>query len=207
MARVKLNPIFMSIRDKIGGLVLNEIEGDIFLKMKGENDSNTPEQEEVRNAMIQMGKDWKQLRGVIQEAWILAAKEGKKKRMKGYATFVSANSTLQREGKPLELCPEMEIEPLEKITAEPGAAPGEITVAFTPAPNAKHVTFFTQAVEEGIAGGKIRRFDAGANTASPFTLTGLEAGKTHFIYAVLTDAAYVEATEISASVSAQGTAA
>ncbi len=208
MAKVKFNPIFRSIRNSVGDLVLTEYDGAHFLRMKGENTSNTPDQEDQRNAMKQIGKDWKQLKGVIQEAWKKAAKERKKKRMNGYTTFMGDNLNLQREGKPLELCPESEIEPLKKLTAEPGAAPGEITVAFTPAPGAMHLTFFTQAiVEENLAGGKMLRHDAGANAASPFTLTGLEPGKDYFIYAILTDAAYADAKELSASVSAQSPAA
>ena len=91
---------------------------------------------------------------------------------------------------------------LVNLTAAPGTSAGEIVCTFLPAEEGCHITFFTRKEEEPGIKSPIMRHDAGADTVSPFTISGLEPGANYSIYAVVTDAEYDNALTVSQSVSA-----
>ena len=129
-----------------------------------------------------------------------------KKRMRGYAAFIGANVNKQRAGEPLELFKPLGETPLQNLTAAPGTAAGDIRATFNPVSGGKHVTFFLQKKENGVAVEPIIQKDGGANTASPFMIKALETGKEYYIYGIITDAAYDESTSVSEARTAIATA-
>ncbi len=202
MSTIRLSSMLRDARKKMGDVVYSKWKGINYTRgLSRPSGEPTEKQKSVRHAFGKLVKDWKQMNGVMHRSW--AAYAGNKN-LTGFNAFMGANAVLQKSGKPLELFSEMGVEPLMNFSASPGPAPGEIQCSFlhSEGPPGKHVTFFTQKKENGTADGKFRRYDGGAGTPSPFTVTGLEPGMEYFVYAVATEAAYPEATACSASESA-----
>lgn len=160
---------------------------------------NTENQAAVNRAFSSVAADWKYLGGVINTSWENMAGDST---ATGYNEFIGENVQRRRAGEPLLLCPGMGEELLMNFTAAPGNAAGSITCAFLAPEAGCHVTFFARRVTEPGVKSPVTRHDAGADSSSPFTITGLEPGIEYHVYAVVTDAAYETATTISQSVAA-----
>ncbi len=198
MAEWELSPAFTKVRKRLGNMVFYEIDGiPRARKRPSRREKNSPAQDEVNTAFGKVGGDWKYLEGIIQASWDAIA--DRKKRKTGYSLFVGANTTPQRKGEPLALSRPLGEQPLAGFRAQPGNAAGEINCEFAwSAANAgKHVTFFIQKKEKGLAAGEIVRVDGGADPVSPYTLNGFEPGSEYFVYALVTDRAYGEAQTVS----------
>ncbi len=205
MSEVELNPTFDGFRKKLGRIVYVNIDGDTFARRyRKPKNPNTPAQIEVRESFKKLSEDWKMMDGVLKQSWSEIAK--RKKRVKGYNAFIGANSTRQRAGEFLVLCPALGIQDTLPFTPSPGPNPGEISLTFTPANGGRHLTVFSQIKEEGRASGPLTRHDAGADAPSPYLVTGLESGREYHLYAVLTDAPYETAARVSASTGGAGMA-
>ncbi len=202
MGKLKTNVAFKSFSNKIDGLVYYDREGDPCVRMPGRRvDPNTPKQKRVRQAMRRNINVWKQLDPIIIEAW---KSHGKRRRLSNFARFVEENGARQRLGEVLNLCLEYGMETFLTFAARTGNAAGEIVCEFAigEMEEKPFVTFFAQKRERGIGVGALIRFEAGDNAASPYTLTGLDAGGEYFIYAILADAPLAEATVVSATAGA-----
>ena len=187
----------------IDGFVYYMRNGTTYIrKYTKARDVNSPAQQAVREAFSRVIAIWKKNRGLMRSTWELF---GKKKDLSGYAAFIGANANALRFGKPLSLFKEMGIEDEPENFAATAGGTGEIVCSFEGDANGHHLTLFTQRKENGVADGKIRRFDAGSGISS-FTLKGLEPGMEYFVYGLFTDAPYAEATIASASVAARATA-
>ncbi len=204
MADTKLNPIFEGFSKKIGNLVFCERNGKTIVRRLGEyHDAKSEAQMAQRGAFSDIAGDWGSLAGIIQKSWKEFAR-GKK--MTGYNAFMKANSSRQRTGQPLELSKPMGEERLDGFTATSGESSGEISFAFTPLAAGRHLTLFLQKRVDGMGEGPFVRHNCGADPVFPLSVSGLEAGGSYFIYAVVTDRPYAEATTVSASVSAAASA-
>lgn len=160
---------------------------------------NTENQVAVNRAFSTVITDWKYLTGIIRNAW---SSSSDNPNVSGYNLFIAENVTRRRAGEPLMLCPGMGQELLMNFTAAPGAAAGSIACSFLPPEQGCHVTFFTRRVTMPGEKAPVTRHDAGTGAQSPFTITGLEPDAGYHVYAVVTDAAYEEASTISQSVAA-----
>lgn len=200
MARIKLPSYIKEGHGRMDDAVIVTMpNGESYMKPYKKVVSRTENQIEVRNAFRTVVSDWKYLEGIISNAWDFATKG---KNASGYNAFMGVNITHRRAGEPLELCGDMGEEMLKNFTAAPGTAAGEIMCQFLPAEAGCHITFFARKeVEPGIKS-PISRHDAGADTESPFTITGLETGARYYIYAIVTDAQYDAALSVSQSVAA-----
>ena len=203
MAKAKTTVNVPEISRNIDGFVYYMRNGKTYIrKYTKARDVNSPAQQAVREAFSRVIAIWKKNRGLMRSTWELF---GKKKELSGYAAFIGANANALRFGKPLSLFKEMGIEDEPENFAATAGGTGEIVCSFEGDANGHHLTLFTQRKENGVADGKIRRFDAGSGISS-FTLKGLEPGMEYFVYGLFTDAPYAEATLASASVAARATA-
>ena len=203
MSKVDMNPVFEGFARKIGNLVFFNRKGETFARrFTPPTDRKSPGQLSVRQAFAYVGDLWKGSNGVMRKSWENFAR-GKK--YTGYNSFIAANVPRKRSNRALELFKEMGQEPLMDFTAQTGALAEQVTASFTMPQGAegKHLTVFAQVNENGAEYRPLRRFDLGAGAASPVAIDGLEPGKQYYLYAVLTDAAYNEATSVSESVSAE----
>jgi len=199
MADAKINPVFEGFSRKIGDLVFVHSNGKTFVRRKGNpGNPKTPKQMGVRNSLSELVIDWSSLNGIMHEGWKLW---GKKKKMKGNNVFASENFQKQRTGVPIQLFRAVGNLKLISFTAEPGAS-GEITCRYTidGITTGLYIYFFTKKQSDGIAAGDIVMHNGGSNPVSPYTITGLEPGTGHYIYAVVTNGEYSSATEVSASI-------
>lgn len=218
MAEFELSPAFEKVRRKLGNMIFYVSEGDVFARKRGgKQNGATPAQEVVREAFTELAGSWKYLEGIVQDSWNAAAK--RKKRLKGYSAFLGANIDRQRKARPLELAKSFGEKALVSFGAQAGAASGTIDCSFVKnASDAdKYVTIFHQKKAnaanggagtdatggddadgfDGDAGNEIVRVECGNDGASPVTVSGLEPGAEYFLYAVVTDSAYGEATAVS----------
>jgi len=200
MARIKLPSYIKEGSGRMDDAVIVTKNGTSYMMVyKKYSRGNTASQAAVNQAFSTVIADWKYLRGIIRDAWNSSSENGN---VSGYNLFIGENMTRRRSGEPVILCPGMGEEILMNFSAEPGTCAGEVICSFLPAETGCHVAFFSRKETAPGENSVITRHDAGANPSSPFTITGLEPGAQHHIYAVVTDAAYDEAKTISASVAA-----
>lgn len=205
MSTVKFNPVIDSFSRAIGNLVFLAYDGVPYVKSKViPANPNSPAQQEVRGAFAALGPVWRQLAAIMKAAWHAHSKKGKRRRMRGLATFMAANARKQRLGEPLVLCPGLGEEALSSFSAASGSVAGSIDCSFARAPSGegKHITLFVHRKENGHANGELAKIALGANQQSPYTIANLDSGSQYFVYAVLTDKALEEAETVSASSSA-----
>lgn len=197
MAKAKTTVSVPEISRNIDGFVYYSRFGKTYIRpYKPKSGGDTPKQHAVREAFTSVVAIWKKNKGVLQTSWRVFAK--KKNKMTGFNAFVGANAKFQRDGEPLKLTRALGIDDeLENFTAAPGGA-GEIVCSFEGSANGYHLAVYTQKKENGVAEGKIKRYDAGAGLTA-YTVTGLTTGEEYFVYGVFTDAPYAEATKVSAS--------
>ncbi|MBP7584839.1 MAG: hypothetical protein KBA61_12430 [Spirochaetes bacterium] len=205
MGKVKTNAAIKGFSNNIDGFVYYERDGRTLVRpYRKPANPNTMKQKKVRSAFLALVEAWKHVDGILRESWRI---EGRKKKISGYCAFLGRNANFQRSGAPLALSVGNNgMAAPSELVAATGANPGEIQVSFQPVNGGHHLAIFTQKKENGAAGGPLARHDAGGNAASPFTVAGLEAGKTYHVYAVVTDEAYDAATGISASSAAEAVA-
>lgn len=202
MGKVRTNAAIKGFSNNIDGFVYYERDGRAMVRpYRKPSDPKTVKQRRVRAAFLAISETWKQVDGILRESWRL---EGRKTKISGFNAFLGKNANLQRAGEPLKLCTGSNgTAPVADLAAAPGANAGEIQVSFTPVNGGHHLSVFTQKKETDMARGPLARHDAGENAASPYTVRGLEPGQTYHVYAVVTDAAYADATEVSASAAAE----
>jgi len=198
MADVKINPVFEGFSKQIGDLVFFQSNGKTFVKRKGNpGNPKTLKQMGVRNSLSELVRDWSSFDGIIPAGW---QEWAKKKKMKGNNLFVSENFENQRAGLPIQLSKPIGNLKLTEFSAVAGSS-GEITCQYTIKDGSagKHIYFFTKKQVMNMAAGEITIHDGGADPSSPFTISALEPGAAYYIYAVITNADYDNATEVSAS--------
>jgi len=203
MARIILPSYIKEGHGRMDDAVLAKWKGVTYMKPYKKSVSRSEKQVFVRKVFKSLSADWKSLTGIIRGSWEFFV-QGKS--LTGLNAFIAANFNHRRAGEPLELCPAMGEEILMNFTAEAGSAPGEITCSFLQPAEGCHITFFTREVTELDTQPGFMRHDAGAGSVSPFTLTGLEQGAQYHVFAVVTDAEYVNASTVSVSVSASAEA-
>lgn len=207
MATIMFNPLVDDARRKVGRIVLSKWKHTNYAR-KYTMPGGVPsaKQLEIRSAFSILVEIWKSFNGVLHASWDKYAKN-LDLNMTGFNSFVGKNSARLRNAEPLELFKESGEMPLDSLAAAAGAS-GSIVCAFTKPANSasKHVIFFSQKLINGKETAEIKRHEAGANPASPFTITGLEPGEAYLVYAVVTDNAYADAKTVSAALSAAATA-
>ncbi len=199
MADVKVNPVFEGFSKQIGDLVFFQSNGKTFVKRKGNpGNPRTLKQMSVRTSFSELISDWSSLTGIMHEGWNL---RGKKKKMRGNNVFVKDNFQNQRIGSPIQLFHAVGKLVLSNFSAAPGSS-GEILCSYTNSGvNAgNNIYFFTKKLTMGIASGEIVMHNGGDGTLTQHTITGLEPGAGYCIYAIVTDAEYSIAVEVSASI-------
>lgn len=200
MGKVRTNIAFKGFSNIIDGLVYYERYGRTCVKAYVKpTDPRTPAQMKVRGALRGLAALWRQMDGIVKESW---KSRGRKSRISGYFAFVAENAVKQRDGLAILLCAGHGMEGPERFTAKAGKAAGSIDCEYSAGEGAGdfRVYFFAQRTEKDLSGGNLGRFDGGA--AGAFTVTGLEPGAEYHVHALLTDAAYDEATMVSESLSA-----
>lgn len=204
MARIKLPSYIKEGHGRMEDAVIVTRKNTTYMMAYNYNPrGKTEKQKEIQNAFKTVVADWKCLDGIIKKVWDLYAKDTNGS---GYNIFVGDNVPHRRAGELLELCKGMGEEILMNFEAVPGTSAGEIVCTFLPVEAGCHITFFTRKeVEPGIIS-PVSRHDAGADPASPFTISGLEAGANYHIYAIVTDAHYESASTVSQSVAASSKA-
>lgn len=201
MAQWELSPAFMSVRKRLGNMVFYNRNGEIHARKRPERRKrDSPAQAEVIDTFKRLIGDWRCLDGVMRESWRAAA-GNQKKHGSGYTLFMGANVPRRRRGEPLELSRPLGQMPLQHFFVHPGDAPGEIVCEFalSNTDTCRYVSFFTQKRENGLAVGELTRIDKCPDSASPCTLGGLEPGCEYYVYAVVTENAYLESKSVSPS--------
>jgi len=197
MARIKLPSYIKEGHGRMEDAVIVTMQnGDAYMKVYKKYVSYTEKQIEVRLAFKTLVNDWKYLSGVIHNSWKSYDDDSN---ASGYNNFMGANVSHRRAGEPVEISREFGEEPLMSFTATPGTDAGEITCEFLPVDEGRHITLFVRKVTDPGVKAPITRYDTGAETASPFTITGLEQGVEYCVYAVVTNARYDQAISVSQS--------
>lgn len=203
MAKIKLPSYIKEGHGRMDDAVIVTRKGVPYMMPYRKRISRTENQEAVRRAFSTVVDDWKYIGSIIRESWVFYAKDTT---ATGYNAFVGENVSHRRAGEPLELCKGMGEELLVNFTASPGTGGGEVTCEFLTPEEGRHVTFFARKEVEPAMKSPISRHDAGADPASPFTISGLEPRAQYHLYAVVTDARYDSARTVSQSVAALVTA-
>ncbi len=203
MSKAQLNAIVKGISRNVDGLVFFTRDGNTYIRTYVKpKDPKSPGQQAVRSSFRTLAVDWKSIKGVVHASWKAYAK---KKKIQAYSAFLGANTVFKRDGMPLIIARELGIPALEAFTAATGSAPGEVTIGFDQSSLAadKHVAVFVQKIQNGATMPGIVRKDLGTGINSGASITGFDAGVEYYLYAVITDAVYPQATRISESVAAR----
>jgi hypothetical protein len=206
MATVSFMTLVTDVRKRMGNVVFSKWKDTNYVReYVRHNPSATEKQLEVRKAFSLLVSLWRSMEGTIMQAsW---DNHSRALNMTGFNAFLGQNSNSLRKGEPLGLFREFGENAPASFTAAAGSSGNIVcTFAMPAGPAGKHVIFFAQKIVDGEGGPEITMYEAGANTASPFTISGLEPGATYFVYAVVTDNAYANAITVSASVSASASA-
>ena len=206
MAQVKLNPVFEGFSRQVGDLVFYNRKGKTIVRRKATNrhDPKSEAQQKVRNAFARVVEIWSSLKGVAHVSW---EEHTKGEDFTGYNAFIGENSTRYRKAIPLELTKAMGLEAPAEFTALPGKK-GEISCTF----NAdgftgdEYVTIFSQVKEVKEDSEIFVNHGSEAVTEEPRNITGLEGDKEYFIYAVVTEKPWKEASLVSKSVAVEAAA-
>lgn len=205
MAKVSFSSLVTDVRNRVGNVVFSKWRQTHYVReyvpYAGEP---TPNQLAVRTAFTLLVSVWKNMNGIMHASWDNFSKN---QNMTGYNAFLGKNSNKIRNGEPLELFREFGLAPLASLSASAGAS-GSVVCQFTmPEDSAgRRVTFFSQKIINGNETAEIKKHEAGPDPLSPYTISGLEPGASYFIYAVMTDSAYADASAVSAAVSASAAA-
>ena len=196
MARLVYPSFIKTGHGRMEDVILSSYRGVPYMKpYRKKRDTSTPGQVEVRNAFTAMVGNWKWITGIMRVAWDRSIGN---RPLTGYNSFIGTNVNRYRAGQALVVSVPMGEDPLLNLAAEAGTS-GEIRCSFLPAPAGRHVTFFAHRQSDGEDQGAVSRHDAGADPASPFVIPGMVPGRRYYVYAVVTDRAYNEATSVSAS--------
>ena len=199
MANVKLNPVFNSFSKSIDDLVFVTRDGKTFVKKRvAPDDPKSAAQMEVRRAFTDLANIWKMMGSyceLMHASWDAYA-EGKSQ--SGYNAFIGANARSERRHEPLELFRAMGDIYFSGFIAEPGNE-GEIICTFdaNELREGRVITFFIRETAEQ---GPVNEIDIHPfEMSAPYTavLSGLTTGAEYQVYAVITDAEFAEAAEVS----------
>ena len=200
MAKVKYSPIIDDVRCRLGNImVFSKWKDTSYLRTYAKpGDPKSPGQMEVRSAFIRLTKNWREVGGVLHRCW---KNHAKGMNMTGYkclhwGKFIAAEKrrapgALQghRRGEALGL------HRWKKDLIRRDC----LRLHHTFSSSGKHLTIFTQKLENGKAEGDMVRHDMGAVNGTHAVIQGLEPAAQYFVYAVVTRAAYPEAETVSAS--------
>ena len=198
MSDVNLNPIIEGLSKRFGNVVFVQMNGKTYMRRIGKyHERNSEAQVAIRHTFTRCSEIWKSMPGILPEAWKVFSKN--KGGRAGFGAFMHENFSRIRSGEPLVLCRGLGEIILETMTAETGAS-GEIRVSVGPAPSATQcVSVFTQKRTNGISEGVLVRHEFSAGGGTGLSVTGLESGAEYYAYAVVTEGAYIQSTEVSAS--------
>ena len=204
MAKVTFPSYIKGSQGRMKDMIISKWKGIVYMRHNYKSQRPpTEKQVYIRSAFSSLVSDWKYFGGIISTSWRLLTED---RNLSGYNAFIGSNLTHRRAGKPIQICPGTGEEILMNFTAVPGREQGKIMCSFLPPESSCHVTFFARNETLREKQPVIIRFDAGADTLSPFILTGLQSGALYSIYAVVTDAAYARAETVSPSVAAMSAA-
>ncbi len=207
MAKVAYNTLGKDVRNRLDNVVFSKWKHTSYIKpyIKPSN-PNSPEQLKVRKAFSRLVKNWKEADNLLRATWDNHARGSN---MTGYNAFIGANAALQKNGEPLELFKPLGEASLASFQTVKGSSAGEIKclIKYPVSSNGKHLTIFTQTSVDGIATGSIARHDMNIISGDEYVLPGLEGGTKYFVYAVITNNRYQDASAISASIGAISEAA
>ncbi len=199
MAKVTYNTLIKDVRNRLDNVVFSKWKDTSYVRPYTKpSNPNSPEQLKIRNAFSRLVKNWKEADGLLLKSWNNYAKG---LNMTGYNAFIGANAKLQKNGEPIELFKPIGEPGLASFNAAKGNNAGEIKclIQSPNGANGKHLTIFTQKSITGIASGPIARHDMGVINGHEYLLPGLETGTIYFIYAVITNNNYSDASKISES--------
>ncbi len=199
MSKFELNPMFLRMNQSLGNIVIYERNGKMYTRVKGKRTAApSPAQIEVNETFSRLSSDWTSAGTLMNSSWY---RYGEKKKINGYNLYMKTNFKNEREGKAIEL-----IKPLGEITSPVvSSAPresGEIICTYTipPEESGRFIHFFVKKRIEGISSGVIKRHSPENTFSNSYIIRNLEPGSEYIIYSALTDKAYKDSTEFSASV-------
>lgn len=207
MANWELNPAFTSVNSKVGNIVFYKMNGKIYSrKAPGKRTKNTEPQQRVTESFTTVSDCWKSIDGIIRESWKSSLKDTT--RVSPRALFIGANIGRHKNGEALELSKNLGENGFVSFSARTGNTEGEIICEYiiNQSDAAKFITFFRQERVNGTGSDQITRIENKPGVTSPCTITGCKPGAEYFIYAVITDREYKDATTVSYARSAQCTA-
>lgn len=199
MSQFDLNPMFHRMKNSLGNVVIYERDGQLFTRVKPKKKSGaTAGQKEIHTTFASLSSDWSSAGTLMNSSWYTHAE---KKKQHAYNLYMKTNFKKAREQKAIELFKPLGEIMSPAISAAPGAA-GEIVCTYTipETENGRFIHFFTKRKNDGDGENIIKRYSVAGTGSSAHTITNLEPGSEYFIYAVLTDQNYTEATMVSASV-------
>ncbi|MBN2041217.1 MAG: hypothetical protein JW864_14330 [Spirochaetes bacterium] len=202
MSKVTLSPIITDVRNRMGNIVFSKWKDTNYVRQYTiHSTGNSERQIAVREAFATAVSIWKNTGSTLHASWDTFARE-QGINMSGYNAFMKANISRILENSAMELFKSTGENGPVSLNAGSAPASGEIICEFTlPASQEqRHVIFFAQRAENGKPAEVLSMHEAGADPASPFTITGLEPGAEYYVYAVIADAAYANAETISATV-------
>lgn len=205
MAKIKMSPLVSDIRNRMGDVVFSKWKGINYVReYEPPTDARSERQMKVRTTFKTLVVSWRALGSIIRESW---NEHVKGQDMSGYNAFIGENyKAVNKEGAFI-LSKGIGEETAPEITAETGAIAGDITCTLeSELPAGKHLTLFTHKKPNGSGMTSLTRHDMGSAITSPVKVSGLESGEEYLVHAIITDAAYHEASMVSPSMHVQATA-
>ena len=201
MAKIALNILVSDVRNRLGNIVFSKWKKTNYVREYiTYSRGSTAKQAEVRSAFKILSSVWKITGLPMQNSWNHFASGNN---MTGRNAFIGDNMKKMLAIQPLDLFKPLGENTVVSLNAVTGTA-GAISCTFSMPQGStdKYLFFFAQKKDAAGKGTEnIKRFDTGLNPVSPFSITGLDAGAEYFVYAVIADAAYENATKVSESVS------
>lgn len=194
MGKVRLDPMFMDLNNRVGNFVHSKWKGQQVVRAYNpDRRESTAAQIEVQEAFKITAGVWRNLPEVVKMSW-KPYTVGKP--LTELNLFIKENANRQRLGAPYLLTKGNGIRKLNGLIVD-ASIPELITIDFDMPGDTDNISIIIQKITEGAGTAElIIKPDVYTGT-KPVQITGLVSGDEYFLYCFATDDVFNDAVEIS----------
>jgi hypothetical protein len=195
MGKIHYDPLVKRISSKLGNFVYTSWKGKNVIRTYTKPKSGyTAKQLAVQKTFKEVTFIWKSLPDGMKQSWSQLVKG---EQMIEMNAFMQVNSSLITEGKPCVITQSTGVNRIEKLSAASTIA-GSIAITYPAQTTVPVMSAVLQKITGNACEPVTLKLDVPA-TATGASIDGLESGAEYFVYIVVTDKAFNEATKLSES--------